>query len=130
MTARWDDHPYADVRDNSTLLEAYARNMNQLGRAPLAPSEAGRQVVGSTDLGNISYLLPAIHPMVKVAPDGVPIHTEEFAAFAAAPEGDLAVLDGAKALAMTVFDIWSSAELRSGSRAEWEKLDTPDGLLG
>lgn len=129
-SAKWDDHPYADVRDNAVIVAAYADNMKVLGRDPQDPVRAGHQVVGSTDLGNVSYLLPAIHPMVKVAPSGVAIHTEEFARYARSESGDLGVLDGAKALAMTAIDLWQSAELRSKAVDEWSTIEAPDGLLG
>jgi metal-dependent amidase/aminoacylase/carboxypeptidase family protein len=75
--------------------------------------------MGSTDMGNISYLVPSIHPMIQVAPAGVPIHSVEFARYAAAEEGDRAVIDGAKAMAMTVVDLWASAELRAEVAAEF-----------
>ncbi|MFM8856141.1 MAG: M20 family metallopeptidase [Actinomycetota bacterium] len=130
MTSTWDDHPYADVRDNASLVETYAANMRSLGRDPLDPSGAGHHVVGSTDLGNVSYLLPAMHPMVGIAPRGVAIHTEEFAHYAASESGDLGVLDGAKALAMTAVDVWSSSDLRTRIRTEWDLIEAPDGLLG
>jgi hypothetical protein len=54
----------------------------------------------------VSYEVPSIHPMIKVSPPHVSIHTPEFATFAGGPEGDAAVLDGAKALAMTIADLW------------------------
>ena len=130
MSTTWDDHPYADVRDNTPLVEAYATNMRSLGRHPLDPISAQHQVIGSTDLGNVSYLLPAIHPMVQVAPRGVAIHTEEFARYAASESGDLGVVDGAKALAMTAIDVWTSGDLRSRARSEWELIDPPEVLLG
>jgi hypothetical protein len=63
-------------------------------------------VVGSTDMGNISYAFPSIHPMLAVAPPGISIHTPEFTAFARGEEGDRAVLDGARSMAMTVADLW------------------------
>jgi hypothetical protein len=104
--------------------------MSELGRTPLDPRLAGHSVVGSTDLGKISYLLPSIHPMVKVAPDGVAIHTEDFAACSISADGDRGVLDGAKALAMTTFDLWTSADLRSRANQEWGSIVVPEGLLG
>jgi hypothetical protein len=56
--------------------------------------------------------------MIAVAPRGVGIHTEKFTDFAASASGDAGVLDGAKAMAMTIIDLWSSAEnLRSISAA-------------
>ena len=86
--------------------------------------------MGSTDLGNVSYLLPAIHPMVQIAPEGVAIHTEDFASFARSSDGDRGVVDGAKALAMTAWDIWTSEHLRERSHDEWRRISTPEGLLG
>ena len=75
------------------------------------PRVTGKRVVGSTDMGNVSYLVPSIHPMIQVAPAGVPIHTQEFAHWAATAEGDRAVIDGAKALAMTIVDLWGEPGL-------------------
>jgi hypothetical protein len=70
-------------------------------------------------MGNISYLVPSIHPIIKVAPDGVPIHSPEFAQYAASEVADLAVLDGAKAMAMTVVDLWADAGLLDAARDEF-----------
>ena len=69
-------------------------------------------------MGNVSYLVPSIHPMIKVAPDGVPIHTPDFAGFAITEAADRAVLDGAKAMAMTVVDLWAGEGLLDAARAE------------
>ena len=93
-----------DMIDSAVLGERYRSNAEALGRTVRAPSPAAR-VVGSTDMGNVSYEVPAIHPMIQAAPLGVAIHTPEFARFAAGPEGDRAVIDGAKALAGTGADL-------------------------
>lgn len=130
ISETWDDHPYADVRDNFALVESFAENMRILGRDPLDSRTSGKSVVGSTDMGNVSYLLPSIHPMVQAAPDGVAIHTEAFAEYAAAHEGDMAVNVGAKALGMTVFDIWTRPDLCARSYAEWSNITRPPDLLG
>jgi len=123
MTATWDDHAYADVRDNANLVNSFATNMGHLGRTVADPDVIGRRVVGSTDMGNVSYLMPSIHPMIKIAPDGVPIHTDEFAACARSSSADDAVLVGAKALAMTVSDIWADAALRERTRREFSLIE-------
>ena len=68
-------------------------------------------------MGNVSYTVPAIHPMIKVAPDEVPIHTEAFAEHARGPEGDSAVIDGAKVLAMTALDCWLDTAVMTAARA-------------
>ncbi|HXX46608.1 MAG TPA: M20 family peptidase, partial [Myxococcota bacterium] len=70
-------------------------------------------VQGSTDMGNVSHRVPSIHPMIASAPLNVSIHNPEFAKWAASELGDRAVLDGAKALAMTALDFLCDAELRT-----------------
>ena len=104
----WHGHTYADMIDNGPMVAAYVDNAARVGRTVVDPAAVGRRVVGSTDMGNISYLVPSIHPMIKVAADGVAIHTVEFAEWARSPDGDKAVLDGAKAMAMTIVDLWMS----------------------
>jgi amidohydrolase len=104
MTYEWQDPPYADMVTDETVLGFYAANAAALGR-PVA-RETSRPVMGSTDMGNVSHEVPSIHPMIAVAPAGVAIHTPDFASHARGPQGDSAVLDGAKALACTVIDIW------------------------
>jgi amidohydrolase len=108
----WHGHTYADMVNNGPMVAAYVSNAARIGRIVVDPAVNGRRVVGSTDMGNVSYLVPSIHPMIKVAADGVAIHTLEFAEWARSPDGDKAVLDGAKAMAMTIIDLWTSAQLR------------------
>ena len=73
-------------------------------------------------MGNVSYVVPSIHPMIKSAPAGTAIHTEAFAGFAASAEGDLAVLDGAKAMALTVVDCWTEGSLLATAREQYEHM--------
>lgn len=96
---------YADMINNQVMLEFYARNAAATGRVVSEP-RSSYAVVGSTDMGNVSHAVPSIHPMIKVAPEHVAIHTPEFAHYAESQSGDQAVLDGAKIMAMTVADLW------------------------
>jgi amidohydrolase len=125
-TAAWEGDPYADMIDNGPIVAAYVANADRIGRTVVDPRAVGKAVVGSTDMGNISYLVPSIHPMIQVAEAGVPIHTLEFAAFAGGESGDRAVIDGAKAMAMTVVDLWCSAALRD--QADREFATRPSGV--
>jgi amidohydrolase len=111
--------PYADMVDNPVLARLYAANAAALGRPVSVPGEHGR-VVGSTDMGNVSYRVPSIHPMIRVAPRGVSIHTHEFAAHAASPAGDEAVVLGAKLLAATLADLWADPGLVDEARRSFE----------
>ena len=105
----WINEPYAEVLDNTPILDAYMKNSESIGRVIKAP--IGDGVVGSTDLGNVSHVVPSIHPMVKVAPEGTAIHTIDFEKWAKSEEADKGLLDSAKAMAMTVIDCWHDPSL-------------------
>ena len=96
---------YMDLHTNPALIDLYRANSEALGR-PVADPSAASRVVASTDMGNVSHLTPSIHPMIALAPPDVPLHSAEFAEWAGSERGDRAVLDGAKAMAMTVMDLW------------------------
>jgi amidohydrolase len=111
MQHTWLDPAYDNMIDNHELLERYVEHARRFGRDSVQPS-GDLVVAGSTDMGNVSHVVPAIHPMVQAAPAGVAIHTQEFATHARAPIGDRAVIDGAKSMALTLLDIWLDDGLR------------------
>jgi amidohydrolase len=121
MTFAWQDPAYADMRDNEPLVDLYAQNLSRFDRMPIVPGDVAA-VVGSTDMGNVSYSVPSMHPMIAVAPAHVAIHTPEFETYAGSASGDQAVLDGAKAMAMTIADLWlrpeALADIRTAFAAE------------
>lgn len=57
--------------------------------------------LGSTDAGNISYEVPTAHGYIKIGPESLVAHTEEFREAARSEAGDEALIRGAKALAQT-----------------------------
>lgn len=102
---------YADLVQDEDLVEIFAGHLSARGRTldRTAPVRSG----GSTDMGNVSQVVPSIHPVVGVDGAQGPIHTAEFAAAAAGPSGDRAVLDAAVALASTVVDAARDPQLRA-----------------
>jgi metal-dependent amidase/aminoacylase/carboxypeptidase family protein len=122
MTYEWKDPAYADLVDLEPYDDLYVGNMARLGREVL-DHRAITGVVGSTDMGNVSYLVPSIHPMIQVSPPNVAIHTEEFVRYARGPEGDAAVIDGAKALALTVADLWLQEGALEAVKAAFAEAD-------
>ena len=125
-SVEWQNVSYADMIDNGPMVESYVANAARVGRTVQDPRAIGKHVVGSTDMGNVSYLVPSIHPMIQVAPLGVPIHTVDFARWAASPDGDRAVLDGAKTMAMTIVDLWCLDGLMESVRASF--AERPKGV--
>ena len=124
----WQKNTYADLVDNLPLLTSYVLNSAQMGRdltTDFLPGTGG----GSTDMGNLSYLVPSIHPMLQVAPHGVSLHSAQFAEFTASKEADKAVLDGAKIMAMTAIDMWLSDTLSSQVQVAFGDGVVPEGVL-
>ena len=86
------------------ISERFAKNLEALGR-DIDPYQD--KIFGSTDMGNVSYMIPSIHPIIAVSPIGVPIHTVEFEAYAKSEKAHQAMIDGATAMAWTVVDLLS-----------------------
>jgi len=100
---RWRDRAYAPMKNNATLAGLFKQNLESLGRHVEAFDP--RFGFGSTDMGNISQVVPSIHPTIAIASPEVFIHTQEFASAAASEAGHEGLMDAAKAMAMTVADI-------------------------
>jgi amidohydrolase len=124
----WDTRAYADIVDNIPMLDAYAANSTAIGR-PLTSAYIHGAGGGSTDMGNVSYLTPAIHPMLAVAPRGVSLHSPQFAEYTKSKEADKAVLDGAKIMAMTVIDLWTRPDMQAAVRESFGDGRVPEGVL-
>jgi amidohydrolase len=108
----WAAVDYLEIRYNSPLAKRFQDNAESLGREFLPMEKLPPNLAGSTDMGNISQRTPSIHPMLACAPIQCTIHNPEFADWARGEKGDEAVLDGAKALAMTAIDFMCDADLR------------------
>jgi hypothetical protein len=67
--------------------------------------------------------------MIASAPSGTSIHTKQFAQFARSPMADKAVLDGAKAMAMTAIDYWTSPERQVAVAAEFGAANPDKNVL-
>jgi len=106
---RWRDRSYAPMKNNATLAGLFKQNLESLGRQVEAFDP--RFGFGSTDMGNVSQVVPSIHPTIAIASPEVLIHTPEFAAAAASETGHEGLMDAAKAMAMTVADIFQPGML-------------------
>jgi len=114
VTKKGED--YDELVSNEPLAALYAANLRRLGREV---TPAG-QVTGSTDMGNVSQIVPSIHPMLQIAPADVPLHTREFCRWAASERGDRGVIDGAKLLAMTAIDYLSDEAVRGAVKIAFD----------
>ncbi|MCV7319930.1 peptidase M20 [Mycolicibacterium confluentis] len=93
---------YQELTPDPWLSQTFRSEMLRLGRAPVPAELEAALPLGSTDMGNVTQLLPGIHPVVGVEANGASVHQPGFAEAAAGPAGDAAVIDGAIMLARTV----------------------------
>lgn len=95
---------YADLRPDPGLLGIYRGHAEALGRTfPELPT--GGMVGAATDMGNVSHVVPTIHPMLGLDCAPAVNHQPEFTAACRTPTADRAVLDGAVAMARTAADL-------------------------
>lgn len=113
---KWSGIYYAPLLVNSALAEVFAKNLESLGRKVAPPMN---RAFGSTDMGNVSAVVPSIHPTVAIAPLEVLEHSPEFCAAAASEMGHRGLIDGAKALAMTVVDLIAQPEAMARVKEEF-----------
>ncbi len=121
LELNWGRVIYLDVRHNQPLARAYEKNAAAAGRAMFPAEKLPSGSFISTDMGNVSYRVPSIHPLIAVAPPHVSIHNPEFARYAASQAGDRAVIDGAKAMAMTTLDFMLDEKLRVEVKKDFEQ---------
>jgi amidohydrolase len=103
------------VTSNGPLAAAFGENARALGRT-LGPRRGG-ETSGSTDMGNISSLIPSIHPFLSVSAERVPWHSREFAAAARTPRALETMHLAAKALAFTAIDLLGRPDLLKQTKA-------------
>ena len=112
LNYRWSEIVYAPMKNNLALAQLFAQNLESFGRkVELFEPHFG---FGSTDMGNVSQVIPAIHPSVAIVSPDVLLHSEDFAVAAASELGHKGLLDAAKALAMTVVDLLSEPQALAG----------------
>ncbi|HEV2365068.1 MAG TPA: M20 family metallopeptidase [Caulobacteraceae bacterium] len=119
LEALWGETYYLDLKTNGPMAKVFEAHGAALGRVFERPEDQPPGRAGSTDMGNVSHRVPSIHPILAVAPRSVPIHNAEFTRWAASDKGDDAVIDGAKALALTALDLMADAELMARAKADF-----------
>lgn len=120
VEVNWANVDYLDLNTNWPLAEQFQSHAEAMGREFIPYEDALGFGAGSTDMGNVSYRVPSIHPMLAVAPPNVVIHNPEFAKWAGSDKGDAAVLDGAKALALTAADFLLSGGLQEEAKRAYD----------
>ena len=109
---------YRDMKNNMAIAKKFGAHFSELGRKPRDVD--ARVGAGSTDMGDVSYVVPSIHPYCAVVDEGGPlIHTREFAQASKSTRGIETALTVSKAMARTAAEIMSDPQLREQMNDEW-----------
>jgi amidohydrolase len=104
LEIEYEGEPYTDLVSNQVMATLFAASSNALGRPMPTVDEVERSAMASTDMGNVSHVVPSIHPSLAIETDAVN-HQPEFAAATITPSGRKAMRDGALAMAHTIIDM-------------------------
>ncbi|OIJ16805.1 amidohydrolase [Anaerobacillus alkalilacustris] len=108
---------YDDLNTNEALSQAFTDNLIQLGikEEEIHSKESG----GSLDMGNVSHVVPSIHPYVKICDQPHACHTNEFREAALSDQGFEGLMLGAKSMANTAFDVITNPDLLATIKEEF-----------
>ncbi len=108
---------YSHLEQDPDLLAAYRRHAEARGRRFELDDEGAPLPTYSTDMANISLVIPSIHPLIGLETNGAVNHQPEFAAACVGPSANQALFDGAVALSLTGLDAATTPSLRQRLQA-------------
>ncbi len=114
---------YSHFEGDPALTALFRTNAQDLGRSYRADEDGSPRPTISTDMANVSLALPSIHPMIGVDAHGAVNHQPEFAAACLGPSAELALTDGALAMAWTAIDAATDPALRDRLLAHSTQAD-------
>ncbi|RDI43238.1 M20 family metallopeptidase [Falsibacillus pallidus] len=107
---------YDDMITNQQLSEAFTKNMELAGAEDVQPASKN---LGSLDMGNVSHVVPAIHPYIGLGKADLIGHTRELADLTVSEQGRKALIQGTTALALTGYDLLSDDSLLKEVKEEF-----------
>lgn len=112
----WNNEPgNMDMVTNETLSDVFNRYYEELGGGRMPKGDTG----GSTDMGDVSHVVPAIHPWIGLNCPSFNLHSKGFADATITSAGDKAIEIGGKALAFTAIEVLTSPDLLAAVKAEF-----------
>ena len=116
---RPSSYSLSNMLTNSILSETFEKNLRELGE-PVEGLDDHEQL-GSSDIGNVSWVVPAIHPLIAVGPRSVAIHSHEFANLTISESGNRALIIAAKSMALTCIDLFANKDMFEKMKMEHSK---------
>lgn len=110
---------YAERYSNLPIDRIFKKHLESLGEIVQYPDPSAK--VGSSDIGNVSLVMPAIHAYFKITDKKINAHSKDFAAAAVTDYAHEITLKAAKALACTAYEILTDESLRGEIKKEFEE---------
>jgi len=117
FSIRATDEPYDDMLTNRTMAGVFRDHLEDLG---IATVEGPRLNKGSLDMGNVSRVVPSLHPFIAICDGDVVSHSAPFADATVSPRGEAAMMIAVRALALTGLDLMLTDDLMARVRAEFD----------
>jgi len=105
--------PFSHMESDGDILAHYRRAAEEIGRNFDLDDEGVPKPTCSTDMANVSLVVPTIHPLLAIATNGAVNHQPEFTAACITESADRAVIDGATALAHAAIGVAQDEKLRA-----------------
>lgn len=113
----YEEGPLYKARiNNETMARLWEQNVQSLGET-LGTADPNKGI-GSSDVGNVSFVCPTIHPYIKIGPEGMAGHSLEFKEASGSEYGARQMLKAAQSLAMTAVDLFANPDLLAQAKAE------------
>ncbi len=103
------------MRNNHVLATRFRANMAAYGIDDMGDDPNA----GSTDMANVSWVCPTIHPDLAICDEGVPGHSIEFRDASITPRADQTTLLAATLIAQTAIDLFADPRLVEAAWAEF-----------
>ena len=107
---------YDDMRTNKILSKIFKDNMKYMKIDDLEENRSG---IGSIDMGNVSHVVPAIHPYIGIK-EGIVTHTKEFADNTITHKAHEKIIQGAAAMALSGYEVIMDKDLLKAIKEEFE----------
>lgn len=120
MKSSYYEFSYDDMVTNTPLSEAFTKELISLGvnEEEILTDRGGS---GSLDMGNVSHVVPSIHPYIKICNESYACHTHEFREAAMSEQAREAMILGAKTMALTGYEVLTNKSLLEEIKAEFLK---------
>ena len=109
---------YDNMVTNQTLSQLFTSNLLTTG---VKQVEKAKESYGSIDMGNVSHVVPAIHPYIGLDSPGLIAHTREFADLTITDNSHKILARGALALALTGYDLITNKEVFEKMKNEFRQ---------